>query len=62
MKRGRPRIASQVSQMPAVVVPAVVHDAYAREALRRNVPMAEVVREALFSHLETVREGTTRAH
>lgn len=57
MKRGRPRIALQVSQMPAVTVPALIHDAYTREALRRDVSVAEVVREALFSHLKTVQTG-----
>lgn len=52
VRRGRPPIAADVSQLPATTVPAAVHNALAREALRRDVPMAQVVREAIISHLE----------
>lgn len=51
-RRGRPRLASRVSQLPACAVPTSLHDAVALEAMRRDVPVAEIVREALISHLK----------
>jgi len=50
---GRPPLAAEVSQIPATRVPAPIHDALIREASRRAVPVAAVVREAIISHLET---------
>lgn len=50
---GRPPISAHTSQLPACTVPASVHDAIAREAVRRDVPVARVVREALVFHLKT---------
>lgn len=52
MKRGRPPIAPHTSQIPATTVPASWHDAVAREAVARDVPVAQVVREAIFCHLK----------
>lgn len=51
-KRGRPSLAASVSQIPATTVPTDLHDAAVREALRRHVPVARVVRDALFFHLK----------
>jgi hypothetical protein len=63
MKRvGRPPIASKVSQLPACTVPADVHDAVIRQALRRDVSVAQVVREALVFHLKTASSGGSAAH
>lgn len=60
MKRGRPRIAADVSQLPACTVPALMHDALAREALYRDVSVAQVIRDALFFHLKnSVMQGTS---
>lgn len=54
LKRGgRPPLAAQTSQLPACTVPAALHDAVSREAIRRDVPVARVVREALVFHLKT---------
>lgn len=39
------------SQLPATTVPASVHDALVREAFRRDVKVAVVIREAVISHL-----------
>lgn len=50
---GRPPLAAQTSQLPACTVPAALHDAVSREAIRRDVPVARVVREALVFHLKT---------
>lgn len=49
---GRPPLSDSMSQIPATRVPSAVHDAAAREALRRGVPVARVVRDALISHLQ----------
>ncbi len=49
--RGRPAIAEHTSQLPATTVPSPMHDAAIREALRRDVSVAQVVRDALFDHL-----------
>jgi len=57
MKVGRPSIADSVSQLPATTVPTSVHDAAIREALRRDVSVAQVVREAMISHLKTSNSG-----
>lgn len=54
---GRPPLAATVSQLPACRVPASLHDAVAREALRRDVSIARVMRDALVSHLQTRRVG-----
>jgi hypothetical protein len=54
-KRGRPPLAATVSQLPACAVPAAVHDAVVREAIRRDVSVAHVVRDALISHLKNTR-------
>lgn len=51
-RRGRPPLAARCSQIPATRVPTAVHDAAAREAIRRGVPVARVVRDALISHLQ----------
>jgi hypothetical protein len=51
-RRGRPSVALVVSQLPATTVPAGWHDAVAREAIRRDVSVAQVVRDAVFSHLK----------
>lgn len=51
-RRGRPPIAASVSQLPAVTLPTHLHDAAIHEASRRGVPVAQVVREALFFHLK----------
>lgn len=51
-RRGRPSIAVSVSQLPASTVPTSVHDAVVREALRRDVSVAQVVRDAMISHLK----------
>lgn len=53
VKIGRPRIAAQVSMLPSCTVPSDLHDALIREALYRDVSVAEVVRDALVSHLKT---------
>lgn len=53
VKIGRPSLAAETSQLPATTVPAAVHDAVAREALRRGVSQASVVRDAVVSHLKT---------
>lgn len=59
MKVGRPSLAREVSQLPATTVPVRLHDAAIREALRRDVPVAQVVRDALISHLKiTVLDQT----
>lgn len=52
--RGRPRVAAETSQVPAVRVPAALHDALARRALREGHPVAVLIRRALraFLHLE----------
>lgn len=55
IKIGRPALAAETSQLPATTVPASVHDAVAREAIRRGVSQASVVREAVVSHLKTQR-------
>ena len=52
-KVGRPRLAPEVSQLPATTVPVPVHDAVIREAARRDVSVAQVVREAIVFHLKT---------
>lgn len=44
-------MADAMSQLPACRVPSVVHDAAAREALRRGVSLARVQRDALITHL-----------
>lgn len=60
MKIGRPRLAPSTSQIPATLVPAFIHDAIIREALHRDVSVAEVVRDALVSHLKTsIMQGTS---
>lgn len=59
--RGRPRIASAVSQIPACIVPAYLHDAIAKEALVRRVSVAQVVRDALFSHLKNIDSDSRAA-
>jgi hypothetical protein len=51
-KRGRPRLAPEVSQLPATTVPAHVHDALIREALKRDVSAARVIRDAVNSYLK----------
>jgi predicted HicB family RNase H-like nuclease len=53
IRRGRPPIAAYVSQLPACTVPTDLHDAVVRQALRRQVSVAQVVREALIFHLKT---------
>lgn len=58
---GRPAIANKVSQLPACTVPACVHDAVIRQALQRDVSVAQIVREALVFHLKTRRQGDTAA-
>jgi len=57
MKVGRPPIAPHVSQLPACTVPTSVHDAVSREALRRDVSVASVVRDALVSHLKSIQSA-----
>lgn len=49
---GRPKIAPDVSRLPSCVIPTPVHDAVIREATRRDVSVAQVVRDALLSHLQ----------
>lgn len=61
MKRGRPPIADSVSQLPATTVPTTLHDAASREALRRDVSLAQIVREALFFHLKRTAMAQTTA-
>jgi hypothetical protein len=62
MKRiGRPPIAAHVSQLPACTVPAAVHDAIARQAIRRDQPVAQVVRDALLFYLKTHPEPSPSA-
>jgi len=51
-KVGRPALAPEVSQIPAVTVPVQLHDAVIAEALYRDVSVARVVREALIYHLK----------
>jgi predicted HicB family RNase H-like nuclease len=59
VKRGRPKVAETISNL-TVRLDANVHDALIREALHRDVPVAEVVREALFSHLvNSPMQGTS---
>ena len=50
--RGRPALADEVSRLPATTVPADVHDAVVREAMRRDVSVASVVRDAVISGLK----------
>jgi hypothetical protein len=50
---GRPRIADQTSQIPPTTVSTRVHDAVVSEAFRRDVSVAQVVRDALVFHLKT---------
>lgn len=57
VKRGRPPLADEVSRIPAVTVPASLHDAVVREAARRDVPVAQIVREALISDLNNRQEA-----
>jgi hypothetical protein len=57
-RRGRPPLAERVSQLPATTLPLELHDAVTREALRRDVPVAQVVRDALVSHLKNRQTGT----
>jgi hypothetical protein len=45
-------MAPEMSQLPATAIPAQIHDAIAREAVRRDVSVARVVREAVISHLK----------
>lgn len=46
-RRGRPRLAEGVETVPVTVrVPVDVHDALVRHALERQVPVADVYREA----------------
>ena len=61
LRRGRPPIAAETSQLPACTVPAALHDAVAREAMRRDVPVARVVREALVFHLKNCARTDTGA-
>lgn len=56
-KRGRPPIAPEVSKLPASVVPAWVHDTVASEALRRDVSVAQVVRERLINGLKNRQDS-----
>lgn len=51
-RRGRPNLAPDVSQLPACAVPTPLYDAVAHEALRRDVSIAQVVRDALIYHLK----------
>lgn len=44
--------------MPATAVPTTVHDAVVREALRRDVPVAQIVRESVITHLKNRQERT----
>lgn len=53
VRRGRPPMAPVVSQLPATTVPAPVHDAAVHLAAQRGQPVAEVVREAVISHLKS---------
>lgn len=62
LKRGRPSIAVDVSQLPATTVPTSLHDAAIREALRRDVSVAQVVREAMFFHLRNTLQAQTSAY
>lgn len=50
-RRGRPRLAAEVSNLPSTRVPAAVHDALVREASRRRIAVARVIREAVIRHL-----------
>lgn len=61
-RRGRPRIAVCVSQLPACAVSTAVHDAVALEAIRRGVSVAHVIRDALFSHLKNSVMRATTSH
>lgn len=60
-RRGRPPISIERSQLPACTVPTSVHDAAIREALQRGVSVAQVVRDALFSHLKYSAQAQTSA-
>jgi hypothetical protein len=51
-KRGRPRLAPEMSQLPACRVPAALHDAAINEAIGRDVPVCQVIRDALILHLQ----------
>lgn len=62
VKRGRPRLAVVVSQIPATRVPAELHDSIVLLALHLGVPVARVVREALVSHLQSVKTVENGAH
>lgn len=61
MKRGRPPLAASVSQLPACAVPTDLHDAVSREALRRDVSVARVIRDALIYHLKNRTMAVTAA-
>jgi hypothetical protein len=62
LKRGgRPRVAAEVSMLPACTVATSIHDAACAEALRRDVSVARVVRDALFFYLKTRQQQTTSA-
>lgn len=61
-KRGRPRLANNNSQIPAIRVPTALHDAVVIEALERDVSVAQVVREAIFLHLKNRRSLTLVTH
>jgi predicted HicB family RNase H-like nuclease len=56
---GRPPIAAVVADLHTRV-PAQVYDAIAVEAIRRGIPLAQVVREVLVTHVEDSGYSTTK--
>jgi hypothetical protein len=55
------RIAAEVSMLPGVTLPAQMHDAVIQQALRRDVSVARVVREAILFYLNHHKQAQTSA-
>lgn len=62
MKRGRPPLAAQTSTLSPVRCSVALHDRVIQEALRRDVSVAAVVREAIAVYLQTRQESQAVGH
>lgn len=59
MRRGRPRVAETTAQLPTVTVPAALKRRLQEIADEKGVPLATVVRTAVFLHLKNRQSETT---